>query len=203
MTNELRRDYNIPLRKEFLKVARFKKTKKAVKAVKEFAAKHMKVDIKNVLIGKQLNEELWKNGIKNPPHHVKVTILKDIKENKVMVELQGEKVEFFKQKEEKKKGVVEKAKEKFGIKDKAKKEEDDVLAELKGGKKGVKEEKEEDKEETEDEKVTAEDETKVKEIEKEEVKEMKKEATTKHDHRPKSEFKDKKPSQNPNAPKSF
>ena len=35
----------------------------------------MKTD--DILIGQNLNRELWKNGIKNPPHHVKITITKE------------------------------------------------------------------------------------------------------------------------------
>jgi len=72
---ELERTYTIPLRREFQKVPRYKRTKKAVTAVKEFLIKHMKA--KEVKIGVFLNKELWKNGIKNPPHHVKVTAERD------------------------------------------------------------------------------------------------------------------------------
>ena len=46
----LERTYNVPLRKEFLKVPKYKRAKKAVKALKQFLAKHMKSD--NVKIGK-------------------------------------------------------------------------------------------------------------------------------------------------------
>ena len=71
----LERVYNVPLRKEFMKVPRWKKTKKAVTALRQFLSKHMKsTDVK---LSKDLNEELWKHGIKNPPHHVKVTVTKD------------------------------------------------------------------------------------------------------------------------------
>ena len=54
MTNEiiLERVYNIPLRREFIKTNSYKKTKKAVKAVREFISKHMKCD--NIKIGQQL-----------------------------------------------------------------------------------------------------------------------------------------------------
>jgi large subunit ribosomal protein L31e len=73
----LERTYNVPLRKEFQKVARWKKTKKAVKALREFLAKHMKSE--DVKLSKELNEKIWKHGIKNPPHHVKVSVTKDDK----------------------------------------------------------------------------------------------------------------------------
>src|SRR3989338_8090370 len=80
----LERVYIVPLRKEFQKVASLRRTEKAVKALREFIAKHMKSE--NVIIGKYANQLLWKNGIKNPPHHVKVTAVKDEK-GKVTAEL--------------------------------------------------------------------------------------------------------------------
>ena len=80
----LERVYNVPLRKEFQKAASWRRTKKAVKALREFIAQHMKSE--NVIIGRYANQFLWKNGIKNPPHHVKVTAVRDDK-GKVTVEL--------------------------------------------------------------------------------------------------------------------
>jgi len=80
----LERVYNIPLRRETLKVPRYKKANKAVKAVREFISKHMKSN--DVVIGKYLNLRIWKHGLKNPPHHVEVNALKDNK-GKVFVEL--------------------------------------------------------------------------------------------------------------------
>jgi len=71
----LERVYNIPLRKEFQKAPKNAKTKKAVSAVRKFVLKHMKT--KNVKLGKYLNLELWKHGIRNPPHHIKVNCVKD------------------------------------------------------------------------------------------------------------------------------
>jgi ribosomal protein L31E len=71
------RTYNVPLRKEFLKVARWKRTKKAIKAFKEFIQKHAKSE--NVVVSKEVNEYIWRHGIKNPPHHVKVNVTKDEK----------------------------------------------------------------------------------------------------------------------------
>ncbi len=87
---KIERTYNVPLRKEFRKVPRWRKTKKAVRALKEFLAKHMKSD--NVKLSKEINEQLWKHGIKNPPHHIKVNVTKD-SEGKVEAELFGVKKE--------------------------------------------------------------------------------------------------------------
>ena len=80
----LERVYNVPLRKEYMKAPNWKRTPKAVKALREFISKHMKSD--NVIIGKYANLHLWKHGIKNPPHHIKVNAVKDDK-GKVIVEL--------------------------------------------------------------------------------------------------------------------
>ena len=43
-----------------------------------------------MLLSTPLNNHLWKHGIKNPPHHVKVIAIKD-KEGVVHAELFGEK----------------------------------------------------------------------------------------------------------------
>ncbi|MBU0460249.1 MAG: 60S ribosomal protein L31 [Nanoarchaeota archaeon] len=83
---ELERVYNVPLRKEYRKVPRWKKTKKATKALREFLQKHMKSD--NVKLSTEVNEKLWQHGIKNPPHHIKVNVTKD-KEGVVRAELFG------------------------------------------------------------------------------------------------------------------
>lgn len=88
----IERTYNVPLRTGFRNTARYKKTKKAVTTLREFLAKHMKSD--KILIGKNLNKFLWKHGIKNPPHHVKVTVIKE-DDGTVKAELLGFKYEHM------------------------------------------------------------------------------------------------------------
>ncbi len=66
----MQRVYTIPLRRDFQKAANWRKTERAVTAVKDFLKKHMKG--KQVKLGKELNEKLWENGLKNPPCKVKV-----------------------------------------------------------------------------------------------------------------------------------
>ena len=90
----LERTYTVPLRKEYMKVARWKRTNKAVVAMRQFVSKHMKS--KDVKLGKELNDKIWNHGMKNPPHHVKITASKDDK-GVVKAELFG-----IKKKEEKK-----------------------------------------------------------------------------------------------------
>jgi large subunit ribosomal protein L31e len=84
----IERVYNVPLRAEFLKVPRYRRAKKAANGLRSFLAKHMKVSEDNVKIGKYANLEIWKHGIKNPPHHIKVNVKKD-DEGIVRAELVG------------------------------------------------------------------------------------------------------------------
>ena len=104
---DLERQYNVPLRKGFRNTPKYKKAKKAVATLKIFLNRHMKTD--KVLIGKNLNEKIWERGIKNPPHHVKVTAVKD-EEGVVKAELEGFKYEVPKPKEEKSEGLMGKLK---------------------------------------------------------------------------------------------
>lgn len=106
----LERTYNVPLRKEYMKSPRWNRTKKAVIALRQFLAKHMKSE--EVKLSKELNEFMWKHGIKNPPHHIKVKAVKDEK-GVVKAELfDAEKPASKKEKKEKKAVKKESAKEK-------------------------------------------------------------------------------------------
>ena len=76
---ELEREYVVPLRRGSLNVPRYKRAKKAVKILKEFLAKHMKVedrDLKRVKIDIYLNNEIWFRGIKKPANKIKVKAIK-------------------------------------------------------------------------------------------------------------------------------
>lgn len=110
------RIYTIPLRREFSKAPNYRRTKRALKAVKEFLVRHMKSE--NVKIGKYLNLELWKNGRKNPPPRVKVKVIKEtvkIKDKDVIVvraELINAPIEIKKEVKEDKKSKKVEVKEK-------------------------------------------------------------------------------------------
>ena len=110
------RKYIIPLRKEYQKAPIYARTKKAVKAVREYLVKHMKNE--NVKLGRQLNMYLWQNGNRNPPH--KVEVVADIHKDKdaefIMAELVGHSLEDLKPKVEVKKasGIAGKLEEKLG-----------------------------------------------------------------------------------------
>lgn len=113
----IEREYIIPLRKEINKVPRYRKTEKAIKAIKEFLVRHMKIydrDLKKIKIDKYLNEEMWRRGIKNPVVKIKVKAIKEKDKNGkeiVRVELAqfSEKLKFKKAREER---IIEKSKEK-------------------------------------------------------------------------------------------
>ena len=73
------RTLTINIRKEILKVPRYKRAKKAVTAVREYLQQHMKAEAENVKIGKYLNLKIWEHGIKNPLTKVTVLAKKDDK----------------------------------------------------------------------------------------------------------------------------
>ncbi|MBT3404687.1 50S ribosomal protein L31e [archaeon] len=125
-SNVLEREYVIPLRARYQHVARYKKTPKAIKTVKEFLVKHMKIydrDLNKIKIDKYLNEFLWARGIKNPPHKVKVKAIKNGETVKVELVEFSTKLKFKKARAEKaEKAVAEKVKGKKAVADAVKKE---------------------------------------------------------------------------------
>lgn len=75
----LEREYIVPLRRGWIKTSRYRRAKRAVKVLKEFLAKHMKVeerDLRKVKIDLYLNNELWFRGIKKPHAKIKVKAIK-------------------------------------------------------------------------------------------------------------------------------
>ena len=145
----LERTYNVPLRKGFQKAPKYRRAKKAINVLKEFLAKHMKSD--DVRIGNFANLKIWERGIKNPPHHVKVNATRD-SEGVVRAEIVGAPVAEKKADEapkKKTKAAKKKAQEETEIKK--------ALGDLEVKTEKLKQEKAED----------------AKEIEKEEIKELK------------------------------
>jgi len=71
----LEREYIVPLRKEWLKVPEYKRASKAVKALKQFIAKHMKIydrDLRKIKIDQILNNEIRFRGMRKPPAKIKI-----------------------------------------------------------------------------------------------------------------------------------
>jgi len=79
-TEKLEREYTIPLREKCRPVPRYRKTEKAIKTIREFLVRHMKIrdrDLNKIKIEKNLNEVIWLRGIKKPPHKIKVKAIKE------------------------------------------------------------------------------------------------------------------------------
>ncbi len=124
-TGNEEKEYVIPLRRRFKFSVRYKKTPKAIKTVKEFLARHMKIydrDLNKIKLDKEVNEYLWARGIKNPPHKIKVKAVKvgdiikvelvDLPDKLKYKKLRHEKREIkAKEAKEKKKSFKEKAME--------------------------------------------------------------------------------------------
>ena len=74
------KEFIIPLRRKFKKTARYRRTPRSIKAIKEFLVRHMKMyerDLKKVKLDKYLNAFVWARGIKNPPSRIKVRAVID------------------------------------------------------------------------------------------------------------------------------
>ena len=134
---KIEREYVIPLRSKVRTVPRYKKTPKAVKSIKEFLVRHMKIrdrDLNKIKIDKHLNEMLWFRGIKSPPHKIKVKAIKEGEIVRVEAIDLIDRIKFRKAREdkvekhakevlEKKKSMMQKAKESLQSKPKIEGEE--------------------------------------------------------------------------------
>ena len=79
-TKKLEREYVVPLRRFWLGVPEYERTGKAIKTIKKFVAKHMKVadrDVSKVKLDVYFNNELWFRGRRSPPTRVKVKAVKE------------------------------------------------------------------------------------------------------------------------------
>ncbi len=118
--------FTIPLRKCFRKPLR-KRAPYALRLIREFLSRHMKIDKEKVKLGKYLNEEVWKNGIKNPPRRIRVKAFRD--KEFVKAELLGYNyVDFVaKKKEAKATGLMEKMRQRMTPKEIQKQEQEDLI----------------------------------------------------------------------------
>jgi large subunit ribosomal protein L31e len=79
-TNKIERIYTIPLRRHLLMVPIYRRTGRAIKTIKKFVAKHMKIedrDVSKVKLDVQFNNDIWFKGRTNPPTKVKVKVTKE------------------------------------------------------------------------------------------------------------------------------
>jgi len=118
----LERIYNVPLRKEFQKAAKYRRAKKAVTALREFLAKHMKTELDKVKIGEYANLAIWKRGMQYPPHHIKIRAVKQ-DDGIVQAELVGAPEKKVAEKKVKKAKPVKEEKAEVGVEAKVEKVE--------------------------------------------------------------------------------
>jgi len=79
-TNKTEREYVIPLRRHWIHSQEYKRASKAVKAIKEFIARHMRVqdrDLDKVKVDTYLNSEIWFRSAGKPPARIKVKAIKE------------------------------------------------------------------------------------------------------------------------------
>jgi len=101
---KVEREYVIPLRDKVMKVPRYKRAKKAIRTIREFLAKHMRVrdrDLNKIRLDKYLNQMIWSRGIQSPPHKIKVKATKEGDIVRVEAYELSQKLNFKKQREEK------------------------------------------------------------------------------------------------------
>jgi len=124
----LEREYIVPLRKRWIRKAYYKRTNAAVKELKEFVARHMRVedrDTRKVKLDKWLNVEMWQRSIRKPLSKIKVKV-KKLESGIVKVEL-AEVPEYWKFKIEKEKKMLEEGEKIAKEKDAKKKEMEEKL----------------------------------------------------------------------------
>jgi len=72
---EVERDYTINLARVKVK-SRPRRAPYALRLIRKFAARHMRVDEDKVRIENDVNEAIWSRGIEKPPRRITVRIIK-------------------------------------------------------------------------------------------------------------------------------
>lgn len=85
----IERVYTINLSRLYAAGRHTERARKAVKIVGQFASRHMKTEGEKVVITKEVNEYIWRNGIQKPPRRLRLKMMKD-KDGTVMVMLEKE-----------------------------------------------------------------------------------------------------------------
>ncbi len=68
------RIYTVPLGRAWI-APRYRRAEKAITVLRKFIDRHMKPE--DVVIETAVNEEIWKNGIQNPPRKIRLKMSKD------------------------------------------------------------------------------------------------------------------------------
>lgn len=66
------RTYIVPLRQGWIKIARWKRTERAIRELQKFLLKHTKA--KSVALSRWINDAIWAHGGKNPPGKITITV---------------------------------------------------------------------------------------------------------------------------------
>lgn len=114
-TTKLEREYIIPLRKAWLKAPEYDRMRIAIRTIKRFIARHMRIldrDLSKVKLDVFFNNDIWFRGRRHPPAKVKVKATKENDIVKVNFVETPKHVEFLKQKIEKRNKKAEKKEEK-------------------------------------------------------------------------------------------
>jgi large subunit ribosomal protein L31e len=158
MAEEKEKIYTIPLRREWLKAPKYKRAKKASKAIKEYLARHLKLrgeGTDKIKLDPLLNDALWCRGIKKPPHKISVKVKKQ--EDKFMVTFVSLPRKFKEEdkelKKKQKKIEQEKARKEKEKEKKKKEEEEKKKAEEKKKEEKTEEEKKEEEDKKEKDKL--------------------------------------------------
>lgn len=106
-TRKLERIYTVPLRKAFDYLGT-RRTVRAVKLLRAFLARHMKVDEEEVRLSPGVNSTLWRDSIGKPPRRIKVRVT--LSDGRVTAWMSGEEEAQKAEAEAKKKAAAEKGK---------------------------------------------------------------------------------------------
>ncbi|MCS7121030.1 MAG: 50S ribosomal protein L31e [Archaeoglobaceae archaeon] len=73
---EVERIYSMQLDHNLKRYPRWLRAKKAVKYIKKFLSRHMKVPVENVKIDASINEKIWERGSEEPPSWIRIRAVK-------------------------------------------------------------------------------------------------------------------------------
>ena len=75
-TEELEREYVVPLRPSQHQPSRRRRAGHALETVRRFVARHMKGAHEQIWIDPRLNEFIWERGIQHPPSQVRIKAIR-------------------------------------------------------------------------------------------------------------------------------
>ena len=73
---EVERIYSLRIKHKMKKYPRWLRAKKAIKYIRNFLSRHMKVPPENVKIDASINEKIWERGAQKPPTRIRIRAVK-------------------------------------------------------------------------------------------------------------------------------